>query len=85
MTTKQKIIEIIQSYSYTTEDSLGVEIKVVNEYDFENISEEILNDDENISSCKNCKNFDIIDFGLFRCNLTKKMINEDDSCDFYSR
>jgi hypothetical protein len=36
-----------------------------------------------VSSCKNCKNFDIIDFGCFRCNLTKKIINEDDICDFY--
>jgi hypothetical protein len=46
MTIKEKIIAIFESYCYTTEDSLGVEIKVVNEYDFENIADEILNNDE---------------------------------------
>jgi hypothetical protein len=36
-----------------------------------------------LSCCKNCKNLDIIDFGWFRCNLTKELINEDDICDSY--
>jgi hypothetical protein len=42
MTTKEKIIYILENFCYTIEDQAGDKIKVIDEDDFEKIAYEIL-------------------------------------------
>jgi len=46
MITKEKIISILQSYSFNVQDQTGDKYTIVDSDDFEKIAEEILSDDE---------------------------------------